>query len=293
MTTLLSIVRYVPSPVRGEAANVGVLVVSTAPEGGYFRFLVESEGHVGRLRCLDPSFDADVISAASEWLEEYRRDFLEACEADGREPAEAIVAELFRFMSAGSVRLGVPESVLYGSPPSHAQLDELLSDTVESDVRWYKDVGRESSPRGADFKSRVRTILEDAHLYVPNSPTSPVRVDVSFPVRGAELKFDLGYDNGRPNLVEVADISNVHNENSIIEKAGATIAKFEILLESVSPGNEPGMVTLLSGGRQLARETSPSIRKLQTVSTVYFMDEDQERRQFVRTVREATSHGLL
>ena len=286
MHALLSTVRYVPQPARGEAVNVGAVLA--CPEIGYFRASVEPERRVTRLRCLDPAFEPDTVRAVAHWIEMYEGMYLAAFGERGAESAASVLLELVRVTQGSRVQLGAPANVHFETHVGPVELDQLFEDVMEREVDWHRHVDPAVTPAvRLDFKTRVHEILRTANLYVPNSPDSPVSRDVE--VRG--YKFDLGFHNGRQNVVEVADIEQVHTENEIAEKAGATIAKFEVL-GSPDSDDPVGKIALLSGKRRLGRSVSPIIARLVEVAdAVYFLGEDQEQKKFVRYVKEAT-HGF-
>ena len=207
--------------------------------------------------------------------------FEDALEERGPDSAASVVHELARVTQGSRIQMGPLADVHFENDVTAVELDQFFDDVMARDVDWHRSVDQAAAaaPR-SDFKLRVREILRTAHLYVPGSHDSPVSLDVE--VNG--FKFDLGFFNGRQNVVEVADIEQVHTENQIAEKAGATIVKFEVL------GVSAGRIALLSGKRKAGKGFSPIVEKLVSVSdAVYFMGESQERLRFVKYVKDAVS----
>ena len=287
MTSSLSIIRYVPQPDRGEAVNVGVVAVDTAL--GYFAYHISTKGLVKRVRCLDPSLDVDRVKSSAEWFRDFQLDFEEAGSIEER---REVLADIQRVMSSGLLQMGPQEPIVFEGGPTAADLDEVLAQSVAADTLWFKDAEVPKSQHPASFKLKVWDIMESTGLYKPNAHGNLVKRDHAVRINGHLIKFDMMFENGRPNVVEMADIRDVHSENSIIEKAAATIQRFRIVRDSAEM--PMGRIALLNGSRSQGRQTSSTIRELVEIADdVYFMDEDQERRRFVTQVRKAVSHGLI
>ena len=291
MHALLSTVRYVPHPARGESVNIGAFLA--CPEIGYVRSSIEPERRLTRIRCLDPAFDPDTVRAVAYWIDAYTEMFEEAFSERGPESAATALHELVRITSGTRVQLGQFDDVFFEHAVTPVELDQVFDDVMEREVNWHRSVDPAESASGrADFKTRVHEILQTANLYIPGSQSSPVKLNVE--VNG--LRFDLSFFNGRQNVVEVADVGDVNSANQMAEKAGAAVLKFEALrAEAVKSGREddlPARIALLSGKRKLGKGLSSVVEQISAAADdVYFMGEDQDRRRFVRYVREATSHG--
>lgn len=282
MKAYLSIVRYVPHIARVESVNVGAILA--CPDVGYFRFDVTLRGQKQRLKCFDPAFNESAFESHVSWIEAYRAVFSMALRADGnQESALSVLTELQRVTRSNGLQVGSFSPVDIEGDVGPIGLDEILEDTLESEVRWYKHIDATDGSR-RPFKERMADLFRTAHLYVPRSPASPVKKDYSIAQLG--LTFDYGYINGSPNVIETADITDVVTENAMIDKAAGTIVKFHRVRDAAKRGElNVNPIALLSGARPAGKRVSPTIRELGTLADVYFMGEDQDRRRLIEKIR--------
>ena len=112
-----ALVRYVADPVRGEFANIGVLLRS--PDGNAVRFTRDWS----RVRCMDPEADTTLLeSLETEWGERLQRD---GEEQTGTRPLlEALQDSLSNCVQLTEMRAALAESV-------PAEMEQLLRLYVE------------------------------------------------------------------------------------------------------------------------------------------------------------------
>ncbi len=290
MKAFVSVISYVPHPARGEAVYVGAVVAS--PEVSYFEYELKLYGQMTRLRCFDPNVEEERIESHVEWLESYRELFREVSASSEREQsAVTVLEELSRVTSASRVHVGPFNPVYLEAPVGEPELAEILRDTIEREVRWYKYEEDEASAIPT-FKSRVDDILQKENLYRPRSPHSPVKRN--YELRRIGLAFDYGYVNGQTHVMEAADIRDVNSENGMVEKAASIIVKYRRLSQAATDGDFlTERITLLSGARQVGKATSQTIRELESVSDVYYLGEDQDRRRLIARIRDDLNPHLL
>lgn len=185
-----ALIRYVPDPVRGEFANIGVIVrpASGSDAGAVVRFTRDW----ARVRCLDP--DADV-----EMLEALEAEVAERVATDAEQPLQAKpVLETLQDCLSNSVQITPMRGTLAESLPAEVEL--LLRMYVEP----MKLTGNRRKLSGrAAIAGQMRTEFTRAGVW----SLMRKRVAASQYTRaGDPLKLDCGYRNGVVKLFQAVSL---------------------------------------------------------------------------------------
>jgi hypothetical protein len=186
-----SLIRYVPDVVKGEFANIGVVLRSASNEGvAEVRFTRDWS----RVRCLDP--DADV--ALLESLESEMAALLERGTERGAVPgAKPLLATLEDSLS-NSVQLTEMRGTLAESLP--AEMAQLLRMYVEPMKRASPE--RKQAGRTAIVGS-MRSAFEQAGVW----RLMRKKIAASaYTQAGDPLKVDCGYRNGRVKMFHAVSL---------------------------------------------------------------------------------------
>ena len=172
-----ALIRYVPDPVKGEFANIGVVLRSAGAQA-----TVRFTRDWSRVRCLDPEADTDMLEALEAEIAERL--------ADGsREQVETkpVLATLEDSLS-NSVQITAMRGTLAESLP--AEIEQLLRMYVEPLRR--ASVRRRVSGRAA-IAGRMRDEFTRAGVW--NLMRKRVAA-AQYTRPGDPLKLDCGYRNG-------------------------------------------------------------------------------------------------
>ena len=186
-----ALIRYVPDPVKGEFANIGVLL-RTAGEGSFAT--VRFTRDWSRVRCLDPQAD-------TEMLESFEAEIAERLTVGVRERVDArpVLATLEDSLS-NSLQITAMRGTLAESLP--AEMEQLLRMYVEP----LKSAGerRKLSGRNA-ITGRMRDEFTRAGVW----GLMRKRVAASQYTRpGDPLKLDCGYRNGMVRMFHAVSLES-------------------------------------------------------------------------------------
>lgn len=188
-----SIARYVPSVVRGEAINMGVLLESPDPAGLYVQFL----GSLSRVRALFPDADAATIKLLRTHFKSLER------ASDGLEQSFAFInsegitlEQLYRDCIDTILQLSSP-SVTVGDDPAR-ELSDLFRTFVSSPTAT--SVRPISAIQLAPSQLRRRV---DA-WFTKSGWIGPGRYRRGFELPGTVFPwaFDFGTQNGHATVVQ-------------------------------------------------------------------------------------------
>jgi hypothetical protein len=186
-----SLIRYVPDVVKGEYANIGVLVRES---GRHDHAVVRFTRDWSRVRCLHPEADVDLLeSLESEIASRLER------EADPLVDAKPLLSTLEDSLS-NSVQLTEMRGTLAESLP--AELDQLLRLYVEP---LKQPSSRRKAKGRAAIVARMRSEFERAGVW----PLMRKRIAASqYTQPGDPLKLDCGYRNGRVRIVHAVSLES-------------------------------------------------------------------------------------
>lgn len=261
--------------------NAGVVLASE--EAGYFKVSIPRKPYK-RFKCLDPSFDPDVLDAIEEWLEDEGEYWRSAASGDENGAPGAFLDELVRMSAGGRFQLGDFRTIEMPTGDDPAALDEVLLDLVDRDVHWSR--GLKQRPQRPTFNTEFGQLLRDARLFKPSSTSSPVQKNLR--IEQLDLSFDYGYQNGALNVIETVDIRDLHSEDRVVDQVAPSLLKLQrakTFRDEVVGGIRP--VAVVSGKRHGRRDLSPTVMELIRVADrVYFLGETQERRELVARIRK-------
>jgi hypothetical protein len=179
------LIRYVPDPVKNEFVNIGVLLRSSAGEQSVVRFTRDW----GRVRCLDPDADTEMLEA----LEIEVGDRLRFQPADHPKP---IMALLEASLSNG---LQITESKAYLAETFLAGLEDLMRLYVDTPRRERKP----SRSGRAAVQAMMRTRFEEAGVW--NLMQKHIAA-ARYTKPGDPLRIDCGYRNGAMKMFQAISL---------------------------------------------------------------------------------------
>lgn len=185
-----SLIRYVPDPVRGEFANIGVVL---RPAGG--PAAVRFTRDWSRVRCLDPGVDLEMLEALEA---ELGAQFL--AEAAGVPGTAKPVLTTLEDSLSNSVQISAARATLAESLP--AEMELLLKIYVEP-VK-APTVRRRESGRTA-IAGRMRSEFERAGVWGLMRKRVPAR---EYTEPGDPLRLDCGYRNGQVRLFHAVSLES-------------------------------------------------------------------------------------
>jgi hypothetical protein len=181
------LIRYVPDPVKNEFVNIGVLLRSSEGEQTVLRFTRDW----GRVRCLDPDADTQMLEA----LEIELGHRLRSQPADHPKP---IIALLEASLSNG---LQMTETKAYLAETFLAGLEDLM--------RLYVDTPRRERKQRRGGRSAVqammRTRFEEAGVW------TLMRKQIAaahYTKPGDPLRIDCGYRNGVVKMFQAISLES-------------------------------------------------------------------------------------
>jgi hypothetical protein len=186
-----SLIRYVPDVVKGEFANIGVVLRKAGDAGGA---TVRFTRDWSRVRCLDPNADVELLeSLETEIAERLRAGFEE------RVNAKPVLATLEDSLS-NSVQLTEMRGTLAESMA--AEMEQLMRMYVEP--LKAPAARRKASGRGA-IAGKMRDEFERAGVW----GLMRKRIAAAQYTRpGDPLKIDCGYRNGRVRMFHAVSLEN-------------------------------------------------------------------------------------
>lgn len=277
MKAYYSLIRYAPDVVRGELLNVGIVVV--VPSIAFMDFRIH-ENQTTRIRYFDPSVNFEELEFLKGRLTVYTPSF----SSNGRAYSNALT-QLQKELSGTRFFLSEFRDLMFpeGHPPWDSYYGFVLDQLLKRFVKPRPAPAR-TSPKD-QLVSRTFQMLENHGLY---SRVGPAFVKRSYRPRNSPYEFDAGFRNGVDHLVEFAEVKDLSDENHVINKVGNSLSKFAALQQISSL--EAKCIMALGAQRRDGRRNSPSIRALEHLGEVYFLDEDQERRKFLNRISEAAKH---
>lgn len=175
-----SLIRYVPDAVKGEFANVGVVL---RQEGG--PAAVRFTRDWSRVRCLDPDADTELLESLEAEIS--------ARLADGR-----MVFDLLRDTLSNSVQLTEMRATLAESLP--AEMEQLLRMYVEP---LKRSPGRRKNSGRTAVLAQMRTEFERAGIW----GLMRKRIGAAtYTQAGDPLKLDCGYRNGQVRMFQAVSL---------------------------------------------------------------------------------------
>ena len=186
-----AVIRYVPDPVKGEFANIGVVLREAGrAEGARVRFTRDWS----RVRCLDPGADVEMLEALeTELAERLERGVEERVLAKP-------VLDLLDDSLSNSVQMTALRATLAESLP--AEMDLLLKMYVEP--LKAPATKRLASGRAA-IAGRMRDEFERAGVWRLMRKRVPAR---EYTRPGDPLKIDCGYRNGQVRMFHAVSLEN-------------------------------------------------------------------------------------
>jgi hypothetical protein len=186
-----SLIRYVPDVVKGEFANIGVVLRAAGePLAATVRFTREW----ARVRCLDPNADVELLEALEAEIAERLR-----VEAQAEVAAKPVLAVLEDSLS-NSVQLTEMRGTLAESLPAELeQLMRLYVEPLKAPAASRKVRGRTA------IAGRMRTEFERAGVW----GLMRKRIAAAQYTRaGDPLKIDCGYRNGRVRMFQAVSLES-------------------------------------------------------------------------------------
>ena len=185
-----ALVRYVPDPVKGEFANIGVLLRESGNRAsGVVRFTRDW----GRVRCLDAGADTGLLEALeSEMIERLG-------EARGADGYPKTLLELFQDSLSNSVQITPLRATLAESVP--AELEQLMQMYVEP-LRVRGERRKQLSGRAA-IAAEMRGAFERAGVW--RLMRKRIRA-AEYTRAGDPLRLDCGYRNGSVRMFQAVSL---------------------------------------------------------------------------------------
>ncbi len=192
-----ALIRYVPDPVKGEFANIGVVLRET---GAGAVTAIRFTRNWSRVRCLDPQADVDLLEALEAELAERL-----AAESSPRLLTEVRgngkpVLDVLRDSLSNSLQITDLRGTLAESLP--AEMEQLLRMYVEP--LKAPAAKRVMSGRTA-LAGRMRDAFERAGVWQLMRKRVPAR---EYTGAGDTLKLDCGYRNGRVRLFHAVSLES-------------------------------------------------------------------------------------
>ena len=184
-----SLIRYVPDPVKGEFANIGVVLREAAPEG---TAAVRFTRDWSRVRCLDPGADLQLLEA----LEAELAQRLQAETPDTAKPVMAMLEDsLSNSLQITAARGTLAESLA-------AEMDLLLRMYVEplkAPATRRRETGRTA------IAGRLRDAFEQAGVWALMRKRVPAW---EYTQPGDPLRLDCGYRNGQVRMFHAVSLES-------------------------------------------------------------------------------------
>ena len=186
-----SLIRYVPDPVKGEFANIGVVLRAVEQEG---TATVRFTRNWSRVRCLDPGVDVEMLEALEAEIADRLRGGV-----DERVLSRPVL-EILEDSLSNSVQMTASQGALAESLP--AEMELLLRMYVEPIKA--PAARRQVSGRTA-IAGRMRGEFERAGVWGLMRKRVPAR---EYTQPGDPLKIDCGYRNGQVRLFQAVSLES-------------------------------------------------------------------------------------
>ena len=187
-----SLIRYVPDPVKGEFANIGVVLREAGREGSA---AVRFTRDWNRVRCLDPEADLEMLEALEAEIAERLRVGVEE-RVNAKPVLEALEDSLSNSVQMTEMRGTLAESLA-------AEMEQLLRMYVEP-LRAPAAARRQASGRMA-LVATMRTEFERAGVWGLMRKRVPAR---EYTQPGDPLKIDCGYRNGQVRMFHAVSLES-------------------------------------------------------------------------------------
>jgi hypothetical protein len=181
------LIRYVPDPVRNEFVNIGVLLRAPGDGETVLRFT----RNWGRVQCLDPDADTELLEA----LENEIGERLRSQPADHPKP---ILGQLESSLSNG---IQITESKAFLAESFLSALEDLMRMYIDPPKRER----RQHRGGRAGIQAAMRHRFEDAGVWEIMSKKIAAS-QYTFP--GDPLKIDCGYRNGLVKMFHAVSLDS-------------------------------------------------------------------------------------
>ena len=186
-----ALIRYVPDPVKGEFANIGVLLRAVDEKA---TAAVRFTRDWSRVRCLHPEADVEMLEALEAELAERI-----AGGSDERAPARPLL-DMLQDSLSNSVQITMMQGTLAISLPTEMeQLLKLYVEPLKAGTTRRKPSGRVA------IAGRMRDAFSQAGVW--NLMRKRVAAS-QYTQTGDPLKIDCGYRNGRVRFFQAVSLES-------------------------------------------------------------------------------------
>ena len=202
------LIRYVPDPVKNEFINIGVLLRSAAGDQNLLRFTRDW----GRVRCLDPNADTDMLEAleieVGERLRTQANDY-------GRPGTKPIMGLLESSLSNG---IQITDAKGYLAETFIAGLEDLMRRFVDTPRR------ERSQRRGGRTAvlATMRREFEEAGVW------AMMRKQIAaseYTKPGDPLRIDCGYRNGVVKMFQAISLDTNADDAKLLAFAAPSLIR--------------------------------------------------------------------
>ena len=186
-----ALIRYVPDPVKGEFANIGVVLRAAGATGAA---TVRFTRDWGRVRCMDPDADTEMLEALESEIAE--RLMAGADEIANAKP----MLEMLEDSLSNSLQITSMQGTLAESLPT--EMEQLLRMYVEP----LKAAGRSRRLSGrAAIVGRMRDEFTREGVWALMRKRVPAS---EYTRSGDPLRLDCGYRNGSVRMFHAVSLEN-------------------------------------------------------------------------------------
>jgi hypothetical protein len=214
-----SLIRYVPDAVRNEYVNIGVLLREAAGAGVENAPMLRLTRDWGRVRCVDPEADTEMLEALEG---ELRGRLLEGLPSEGRPVMEVIEDSFSNLLQVTEPKGCLAESMI-------AEVEALMRVYVEPRKR---ESARKRSGR-AKIQAAMRMRFEGAGVWelmrkriaasTYTRPGDPLRIDCGYRPNGMVRMFHAVSLEGETELAKVLAFSIAGIREGMARVEGATL----------------------------------------------------------------------
>jgi hypothetical protein len=186
-----SLIRYVPDVVKGEFANIGVLLREAGQEGAA---QVKFTRDWSRVRCIDPDADVALLESLEEEIAQRLRLGVQL-KVNAKPVLETLEDTLSNSVQLTEMRGTLAESL----PVEMEQLLRMYVEPLKMPASRKKQSGR------AAIAASMRTAFEGAGVW----RLMWKRIAASqYTQAGDPLKIDCGYRNGKVKMFQAVSLEN-------------------------------------------------------------------------------------